>query len=110
MKTFSEFFRYDVITEMKIINNNSIVFPAITICNRLENEYRIDKLLYRCFYKDYSKISGSDSNNCFPEDFASIAIKYQNSKIRNCYRFNSGKNNNGDSVRYIKYFNFNLNF
>ena len=47
----NEFYNYDVITKTRIVNQDTIKFPAVTVCNNLEEQYSLENILFRCFFK-----------------------------------------------------------
>lgn len=97
----SYFFVYDVITKTKVQNRarQTVHFPAVTLCTSRDTEHKMEKYLFRCFFKDYAA-SDSDSN-CFPGDFERIKVYGdQNKIVKNCFRYNAGTNSTGQKVPF----------
>ena len=96
---FQQFYEHDVITKTKIQNTaqREVVFPAVTLGPSVGAESRMEKYLFRCFYKDYA---ASDSeSNCFAGDFEAVRVYGEgNGQVRSCFRYNAGQNLTGEAV------------
>lgn len=85
--SFLDYYRFDVITDINVINENPSIFPTITICNlqpRTSLMFTIDQILIDCTY---------DRNTCNSSDFDMFNDPYYGI----CYRFNGRI----DSIRKV---------
>ena len=81
----TDYLNYDVITKIELINENPMRFPAFTICNTIDSQNTIDKMLFSCDF--------NDKEICGANDFEEIQIFDDSSyKYLKCFRFNGGKN------------------
>ena len=66
------------------------VFPAVIICDFNKNLH----------LNETFKVCKFNSNNCTPSDFLKITIfETKDNLIHECYKFNSGKNSNGNLIK-----------
>ena len=80
-KSFIEFFAYETITTMSTIQENSSLFPAVTICNKNNSNFNPKWLNIHFNYKLLTMGKNFES--------------YNDSAYGPCYRFNNGKNLTG---------------
>ncbi len=98
---FREFYQYDVVTQIKNKENETLTFPAITLClvdynysvNLNQTPYLIEQfetrdlndILLQCNFED---------RECSKNDFEHFTLYFQYETIEsqlNCYKFNGGK-------------------
>ncbi len=88
--SFAQYFKFEWIAKTKIIAEKLVTFPAVTLCNNLYAQKKIENILFRCFFKDYG--DSTVESNCFASDFELLKIYDENGKGQECYRYNSGLN------------------
>lgn len=92
-----EYERNDVVTQIKVIENETMAFPAITFCfndckysKDLTVTYfrtlNISEVFYDCFFENPTR-------KCSPNDFENFqVINGRYGYANDCYKFNGGKN------------------
>ncbi len=83
--TINDYYSYKVITQAKIIQNDSIVMPQITVCqyaNLTEAAYEIK----------YCWFQGLNCSN----DYMYVDLFLKNGEKKKCLRFNGGRNSSGN--------------
>lgn len=86
VQNVKEYQSHDVVTQIKVVDVEMLIFPAITFCF---SRSTLSDLLLRCYFD-------TESNKCTTDDFEYFEIKTNNYEIKDrnyqCYKFNGGRN------------------
>ena len=93
--SIEDYYKYDVNTKIDVINEKISDFPSICICSthRKGLNYSLEKLILHCKF---------NRNTECKSKFRDYFEAYNDHVYGLCYRFNSGKNLNGQSTEQLK--------
>ena len=81
LNSITDFFKYEIVTKLEIINEKVVQFPAISICTLPSLNTAINKIITKSYFDDVLQKNFSD----YFEEYADV-LKGK------CFRYNSGKN------------------
>jgi hypothetical protein len=93
--SFNEYYKYDVITKVNMIEENESKFPSVTFCSDSNAFFNksIGEIILNCsFNRDHSCYLKSD------EQFGVMESEW----LGKCFQFNSGENSNGKPTNILQ--------
>lgn len=85
--SYQDFKEYNVVTQIKVIENESMIFPAVTFCAQdwvTAASVGLEGVLGECLYDNY---------NCSLNDFEEFKVYDPFTQLNtSCYKFNGGRN------------------
>ena len=104
IQNISNYSKWDVITDVKIKDVDSLTFPAVTFCMMYDLSF--GKLISYQLNDEILAYCSFDERKCQVEDFVEIPVWYASiSGVRQqikCYKFNSGKDSHGNPRELVK--------
>ena len=107
-QNYLDFRENNILTQIKIRENKTLVFPALTVCiyHAVNRSISLNwsHLLADCYYEHVG-------NKCFANDFENLKVtNARRGDFYNCYKFNGGKKNSFlISTKFGKYSGLTLN-
>lgn len=106
-ENYREFQANDVVTQIKVIENETMTFPAVTLCFQdlaastdlkeiSLTAHNISEILYECFFEDSSRKCSSDDFEHFSVNNFFTGSKYE------CHKFNGGKNGTNHAIPLLR--------